>query len=162
MFFAVGCNDQGIPTEASNPALDAPTLRPQVVVVNEWFLGEDVRFFACGEMNTYSPLMDHVLIKASETPNGQSKFWFHINSKGGTVTGDDTGNEYRANPWSYNVSIMGEDRDNPPYKQHETAHLAAHGINVDTKMYCNFKIQRNILESGEVVLDRFFTECGCR
>ena len=38
VFFAVGCNDQGIPTEASNPALDAPTPRP-AVVVNDWFPG---------------------------------------------------------------------------------------------------------------------------
>jgi hypothetical protein len=38
MFFAVGCNDQGIPTEASNPALDAPTPRP-AIVFNDWFPG---------------------------------------------------------------------------------------------------------------------------
>jgi len=158
-FLAVSCNDQGIPTEASNPALDVPTARPQVVV-NEWFEGGGFDFEGCGEWNTASSERHHIVEHVTETPSGHYKYWFHVKDQGMRIVGWDTGNEYRANGWPY--TFWFKVKDLPAYHQHELSHLVAHGVNVDMNMYAKYKVQIHILESGKVVMDRFFYDIGCR
>ena len=90
LFLAVGCDDQGIPTEASIPALDVPTPRP-AVVFNDWFPGSVELWDGtgtgsvvsnCGEWIRVESERDHVIVKETVTPSGNYKYSFHISSLG--------------------------------------------------------------------------------
>lgn len=156
---AVACTDLSTPTETSDLTFDAP--EPTLgVLVNDWFDDQEFDFFACGEWNTYFS-RDHYVEKMTETPDGQFKFSWHLNSLGDSrVVGWDTGNEYRANPWTSNFWL--KVRDFPAYHEHQRGWLVAKGTNVDTKMYFDTKINIHILESGKVIMDLFIDEAECR
>lgn len=155
LFAAVSCDRTTAPPQE---AIDTstPTL---AVVYNGWDEDQELTFPACGEMNTlYST--DHVVIRETETPSGQYHFGLHLSSSDAVIVGHTTGNEYRANPWAYNVSV--KVKEFPVVHQHETARLVAHGINTDLTMRWKWRIRFKVDKNGQVVMDHFIDEGECR
>lgn len=169
LFFAVGCDDQGLPTEASIPALDAPTPRP-AIVFNDWFPGSVEIWDGtgtgsvssnCGELIRAESEKDHITVKQTETPSGQFKWSFHINSLGFRAVGMDTGREWVMNPTTFNFWFMTKD-DSPAYHEHAIARGVGRGVNTDVDLRSMWRIHLNILDSGKVVVDRSLMEIICR
>ena len=155
LLVAVGCDHTMAPTE-STPSLDTPTAK---VVYNGWDEGMELTFDACGETNTmYST--DHLVVRETETPNGGYHFGLHLTSHDNVIIGHTTGNEYRANPWAYNISFNANKF--PAEYTVETARLVAHGINTDLNMFWKWRIMFKIDHNGVVTKDLFIDEGECR
>jgi hypothetical protein len=169
MFFAVGCDDQGIPTDASVPALDTPTPSP-AILYNGWFDGSVEIWDGtgtgsvdsnCGEYIRVESERDHIYEKLTETPSGQTKYSFHINSLGIQAVGLSTGRVWAFNPVTYNFWVMFKD-GSPAYREHHSARGVGHGVNTDVDILSKWAIHVNVLDSGEIVVDRSLTEIVCR
>lgn len=152
-FVAVGCDQTTAPTESRIDAAQAN------VVYSGWEEGAELTFPACGELNTmYST--DHVVVRETETPNGGYHFGLHLTSHDAVIVGHSSGNQYRANPWAYNVSFKANEL--PAEYTHETARLVAHGINTDLTMRWKWRIRFKIDKDGQVTKDLFIDEGECR
>jgi hypothetical protein len=171
MFFAVGCNDQGLPTEASIPALDVPTPRP-AIVFNGWSPG-GVEIWDgtgtgsvssnCGEWIRVEWDREHVTVTETQTPSGHYKFSFHIQGFGFRALGLTTGREWVLSPGPYTFWFKTKD-GSPAYHEHQIARTVGRPANeiTDVGLYAMWRIHFNRLASGEIVVDRSLTENVCR
>jgi hypothetical protein len=169
MFFAVGCNDQGIPTEASIPALDVPTPRP-AVVFNDWIPGTEEIWDGtgtgdvasnCGEFLRLQCERDHIIEKVTETPSGHFKYSFHISGSRCRIVGLTSGREWVLSPSPYTFWFKTKDASPAAYHEHQIARSVGRGVNTDVPFRSMWRIHVNILDSGETVVDKRLTENVC-
>jgi hypothetical protein len=153
---AVSCDQQTLEPRSDESALDTPAAKVLYNGVDE---NQELTFLGCGELNTlYSS--DHVVVRETATPKGGYHFGLHLDARDGLIVGHTTGNQYRSNPWAYNVSFNASEL--PAEYNHETARLVAHGINTDLKMLWKWRIRLKVDKDGQVTKDVFIDEGECR
>ena len=165
LFPFTACSDTTAPPEPAASLPEAGAIPTAKVVLNERFPGEPFSIplaATCGEDFTIYPEIDHVVIRETETKSGRYKWAIHINSPGGGLAiGDNSGAMYKSNPssWTNWYSIVdGTDH----FKESNVSTIIAKGIDVDGMIWWKNRIMVNILDSGEVVVERLLLGGGCR
>ena len=155
------CSETTAPPDSGSEALQTPETLSASMVDNGWYPSEPYVFEGCGETLTYVGELDHIIIDETLTPSGRSHWGFRIQTSGGMIYADPSGDVYRANPFAGH-GIFNEDLEGNKFAWAGGSTAVARGVNVDKRLKIKEDVKVVVTPDGTVIHDYIITTVECR